>query len=100
MLIIKCPVMLTGLVMFYFRCHIDVATLQPVTACELVHDIEETVTDEYSTDDEDIDDKIGRCHWQTMLHCVRRMPFGGCQNEGNHWYLIFIKYDDKSNCIF
>ena len=30
----------TGLVMFYFRCRKDVATLQPVTTCELVHDIE------------------------------------------------------------
>ena len=39
--------MLTGLVMFYFRCRKDVATLQPVTTCELVHDIEEIVTDEY-----------------------------------------------------
>ena len=29
------------------------------------------------------------------------MPFGACQNEGNHWFLIFIKYhDDKTNCIF
>ena len=44
--------MLTGLVMFYFRCRIDVANLQPVTACELVHDTEETVTDESSTDNE------------------------------------------------
>ncbi|KAK2172336.1 hypothetical protein NP493_968g00004 [Ridgeia piscesae] len=33
-------------------CRIEVANLQPVTTCELVHDIEETVTDESSTDDE------------------------------------------------
>ena len=46
--------MLTGLVMFYFRCRLDVATPPPVTACELVHDIEETVTDESSTGDEDM----------------------------------------------
>ena len=45
-------VKLTGLVMFHFRCRIEVANLQPVTTCELVHDIEETVTDESSTDDE------------------------------------------------
>ena len=46
--------MLTGLVMLHFRCRIDVATLQPVTTCELVHNIEEIVTDESSTDDEDM----------------------------------------------
>ena len=46
--------MLTGSGMFHFRCHIDVANLQPVTSCELVHDIGETVTDESSTDDEDM----------------------------------------------
>ena len=35
-----------------------------------------------------------------MLHCVQRMPFGPCQNGGNHWYLILIKYHhDTSNCI-
>ena len=85
--------------LFYFRCRIDVAILQPVT-CEHVHDIEETVTDESSTDDEDIHDKIRRRHWQTMLHCVWRMPFGACQNEGNHCYLIFIKYHDDNKTAF
>ena len=42
--------MLTGLVMFYFRCRTDIATPQRVTTRELVHDIDETVTDESSTD--------------------------------------------------
>ena len=92
--------MFTGLVMFYFRCRKDVATLQPVTTCELVHDIEEIVTDEYRRRRHDTYDKSGRRHWQTMLHCVQRMPFGACQNGGNHWYLIVIKYHhDTSNCI-
>ena len=55
--------------MLYFKCCIYVVTMQPVITCALVY-IEETVTDESTTDDEDIDDKIGRCHWQAMLHCV------------------------------
>ena len=46
--------MLTGLVMFNFRCKIDVAGLQPVTTSEIVHGIEENLTDESSADDEDM----------------------------------------------
>ena len=105
-LVIKCPFWGVysnahwfGYVLFQMsqrRCH--------SAACyyiwTFVHDIEEIVTDEYRRWRHDTDDKSGRRHWQTILHCVQRMPFGACQNGGNHWYLIFIKYHhDTSNCI-
>ena len=45
--------MLTGLVMFYFRCRKGVATLQPVTICELLCMTLKKLS-LMSTDDEDM----------------------------------------------
>ena len=65
-----------------------------------MHAFEEIVTGEYKDEDITLMTRVEDVTGKPLLHCVQRMPFRACQNGGNHWYLIFIKYHhDTSNCI-